>query len=336
MTKSFQRFMQNLIDYAGLFPPAKLELDPAIRNYAKYRGEASAWMLGRFIIPAARLKDLEPYDAELFSVNPPFQFSVLLGAGPLEAESLQAARRGSEEIRSFLERHEGRADVGVLETRFPGETAEAAAPERIGAYLLGLEAALTEAGIQGMELFAEVPPCGNQGKTDAAAAAGIASFSRALASEEDEPALTRCGFKLRCGGLEAAAFPAAERIAKVVTACRKEGIALKCTAGLHHPLRRFDEEVGVHFHGFFNVFGAALLANGLSIEPGQIEACLLEEEAAAFRFDEGAFAWRDHSLAADDIGRLRRERITSFGSCSFDEPREDLQELKLLKDSDSP
>ena len=53
--------LERIIDYAGLFPPAKLPLDDAIKNYARYRRDAEAWMLGRFVIPASRLGELEPY-----------------------------------------------------------------------------------------------------------------------------------------------------------------------------------------------------------------------------------------------------------------------------------
>jgi hypothetical protein len=40
-----------LIDYAGLFPPAKLELAAAQHEYRGARRGPYAWMLGRFIIP---------------------------------------------------------------------------------------------------------------------------------------------------------------------------------------------------------------------------------------------------------------------------------------------
>ena len=47
-----QRLLEHLIDYAGLFPPAKLDMGPTLANYARHRGSAHAWMLGRLIIPA--------------------------------------------------------------------------------------------------------------------------------------------------------------------------------------------------------------------------------------------------------------------------------------------
>ena len=48
-----------------------------------------------------------------------------------------------------------------------------------------------------------------------------------------------------------------------------------------------------------------------------------------FKFDDEFFAWRDWKI---DLQRLidRRRFVTTFGSCSFDEPREDLRSLKLF------
>jgi hypothetical protein len=50
--------LSGLIDYAGLYPPAALDMQTAIRNYLAYREQPHAWMLGRFIVDLARLDDL--------------------------------------------------------------------------------------------------------------------------------------------------------------------------------------------------------------------------------------------------------------------------------------
>ena len=47
------------IDYAGLFPPAGLRMAEAVGNYASYRTGPHAWALGRFVVPAGRLVELE-------------------------------------------------------------------------------------------------------------------------------------------------------------------------------------------------------------------------------------------------------------------------------------
>ena len=56
MPSSLVALTSNLIDYAGLFPPAKLDMSDNVSNYSKYLSCNESWMLGRLIIPAARLE----------------------------------------------------------------------------------------------------------------------------------------------------------------------------------------------------------------------------------------------------------------------------------------
>ena len=51
--------IDGLIDYAGLFPPAALDMAEAARNYASYAQGEYAWVLGRFVVPAARLGEVD-------------------------------------------------------------------------------------------------------------------------------------------------------------------------------------------------------------------------------------------------------------------------------------
>ncbi len=46
-----------LIDYAGLFPPAGLDMKTVIRNYAQYADGEESWALGRLIVPVSRLPE---------------------------------------------------------------------------------------------------------------------------------------------------------------------------------------------------------------------------------------------------------------------------------------
>jgi len=50
--------LEGLIDYAGLYPPAALDMPSAVHNYLAYREQKHAFALGRFIVDAARLDEL--------------------------------------------------------------------------------------------------------------------------------------------------------------------------------------------------------------------------------------------------------------------------------------
>ena len=58
LARSLQTLLAGLIDYAGLFPPASLSMEQALANYARYRDGEHAWMLGRFVVPAARAAEV--------------------------------------------------------------------------------------------------------------------------------------------------------------------------------------------------------------------------------------------------------------------------------------
>jgi len=87
----------------------------------------------------------------------------------------------------------------------------------------------------------------------------------------------------------------------VIAACREAGVPFKCTAGLHHAVRRGEE------HGFLNVLAAT------TAPPGGIGAVLAEEDAAAL-----------------DVAGADRKLFVGFGSCSWKEPVDDLVALGLL------
>lgn len=51
--------MAGLVDYAGLFPPAGLEMPEAVRRYREYLAGEDRWALGRFVVPATRLTEFQ-------------------------------------------------------------------------------------------------------------------------------------------------------------------------------------------------------------------------------------------------------------------------------------
>lgn len=57
-SRSLRALLEHLIDYAGLFPPAALTMQDAVRNYARYRDGEYAWALGRFVVPQARVAEV--------------------------------------------------------------------------------------------------------------------------------------------------------------------------------------------------------------------------------------------------------------------------------------
>jgi hypothetical protein len=320
-TGSLHALLAGIIDYAGLFLPARLPLDEAIRNFARYRRAPEAWMLARFVIPTTRLADLAPY-APLFAEAPPFRFAVLGTGGPDAATFLTALDADLDALAAFHARHEGQAVADVMEVRLP-EALLGSDARTVRAFLDAVADRIDGCAPHGPALFLEAP-LGEARRT-------LPPLLDALAAHNDaRPPGTEAALKIRTGGLEPAAFPPPEALAFAVTACRDAGVRFKATAGLHHPVRQYRDEVGTKMHGFLNLFGAAALAVPHALDEAAVLAILRDEDPAHFRFTDEAFAWRDLSASPKAVRHARAALAVSFGSCSFDEPRDDLRALGLL------
>jgi hypothetical protein len=308
MTASLRALLDGIIDYAGLFPPARLPLQQAVRNYLRYRRDAESWMLARFVCPAARLAELGELLNEIGQGEAPVPLAILGHGG----DSFNAFAEGLQEdlslIQAFRTQFDERAVVAVLELRGP-ET-ETGVPAQDLLAIRREAATVLERFDRPPALFCE------------------ARFSFINPANRTRFALG-AGFKFRCGGTEPSAFPSPGDVAFIITACRNARRPLKFTAGLHHPIRRFDPGLRVMMHGFVNVFGAAVLAHARGLTAEQLLPILEDEDARDFVFDDAGFRWKDYRAGTEEIVAAR-QRVVSFGSCSFDEPRDDLRALGWL------
>ncbi len=167
---------------------------------------------------------------------------------------------------------------------------------------------------EAVRVLDDVPP---------AAVPAAVELPRTAARDEvlDVLAGTRCRAKLRTGGVRAALFPSPVELAGTLHACVARGIAVKCTAGLHHAVRHTDPATGFEHHGFLNVLLAAwALASGA---PPTVATEWLAET------DPGTVATAVRTWPVDRAARARAV-FTSFGTCSALEPVDDLVTLGLL------
>lgn len=296
----------SLIDYAGLFPPAQLSMESAVPDYVEAHGGSFSWMLGRFIVPASRLDDLV---AALPDEVVPL--SVILDAGSDSRTWLSNVQRVFATL-TQVRGGEPRVRIEALELVLPAlQTDRETYDATIGQYA----AAAQQAGMRDLPAFVELPRDKRWEKQLHGALAALARH--------------RLGAKVRCGGLVPEAVPTPAEIAQFIAAASEERVPYKATAGLHHPIRHFNEAAGFTMHGFLNVLTAAVFARD-GRPSGELEQILAGEDADAFAFDGGGLRWNDSYASAADIEAARRENFIGYGSCSFSEPIEDLQKLGLL------
>jgi hypothetical protein len=300
-SRALQSLLTGLIDYAGLFPPAGLGMDAAIRNYESYVNSERAWMLGRFIVPAARLEEYAEAVRSAGMDASAWSLSVLASAA--DADVIARFNTGADESGA------GSLGSGVFGSIGSLEIKTASAREI-------QDAAQAFGG--SYQLYLETPP-------------------EKWPSLLQATAVAKARAKIRTGGEVPGAIPEESQVLEFLRIASERRLAFKATAGLHHPLRAMQpltykpDSPQAVMHGFLNVFCAAAL---LWHEPGQRQEAawmLSERDTDAITMDE-AMTWHNSgvTLTAEQIREAREQFCIGFGSCSFTEPIEDLRKLGWL------
>ncbi len=282
---AIETLLAGLIDYAGLYPPAGLDMRSAAQNYLSYRQGKHGYALGRFVIDSNRIGELRNVaggsigDLRVSVVGPP----------STDWASLSQRMETGVRIESIEIKPSRSEDVASLSKRVPS----------------------------GVAAYFEVP-VGDQEPDLHDAIAGTGARA-----------------KLRMGGVVAEAFPRASDTAKALQVLAARGIPFKATAGLHHPIRsrhRFtyepDSPAGM-MHGFVNLLCAAMLVY-FGGDVSDAERLLKEEGKDSWEISDGAIGWGSLRWTADQVREVRQKFMTSFGSCSFEEPIRDLEALGWL------
>jgi hypothetical protein len=298
---AIQLLLRNSVDYAGLFPPAGLDMAAAVENYAHYRAGEDAWALGRFILPVGRLAEFDevvPHHVPTHPATQPWLLGAL--AGPDLAADLDL-------VAEFNRRHTapgaGAARVDTIELKASSVAAIVDPLHRIPSHL---------------QAYVEIP-------LDCDPAALVTVIGR-----------LRGRAKARTGGVTRESFPRTTDLVRFLAACIRARVPFKATAGLHHALRAeyrltyAPDSSSAPMFGFLNLFlAAAFLRAGMAEEDA--EQVLEETSLQAFQMDERVIHWRDHRLDEDSLRQARQDVVISFGSCSFTEPLSELRALHLLE-----
>lgn len=297
MTEALRQLLAGVIDYAGLFPPAKLEMSPAVEEYVRHTKGPDRWLVSRFICPANRLSEL----AGVLRANPGTSMPLsVTGTGGPDIDSWETALESdAKAMTAFEEEFGARAPIEALEIRLPS-------------YSDTLRVIRDLKAFESIQVFLELP--WGDGQLDAMAT---------IAEEE------WIGVKGRTGGVEAAAFPSVDQLASFLQQAVDLDLSFKLTAGLHHPVRHYNDSVQTKMHGFLNALFATVLHDEHGLGVSEIAEILSDEDANSFVLTKDEIRWRE--LEADlELIEETRQLFVAYGSCSVDEPVEDLKSLGLL------
>ncbi len=302
-----------LIDYAGLFPPASLDLSGAVAEYRTARRGPHAWMLGRFLCPTSVIEDLaailsqtmkageQPWSVGAIFDEPPG--TAALHAGVFDKHMDPAARVTAVELRTPPAAADGRPAPAAADVLRPAATAVSSVGPEVYGFL---EVSRTDAWASGIPAVVD----------------GIGRLRTEL--------LLPLGAKLRTGGLDAQAFPTPEQVAAFVIACHRSGVPFKATAGLHHPVRHYDPAIDVMRHGFLNL----LVAAGLAAEGEDVAVvtdAIADDDPKGFAAGPAGLRWRNRRIGAATLRTMRHDMFPGYGSCSFEEPVDDLLAMGILE-----
>ncbi|MGE3805277.1 MAG: hypothetical protein AB7K24_11450 [Gemmataceae bacterium] len=307
MRAALRALLNGFIDYAGLFPPAKLPLDQAFANFLRYRREKDAWMLRTFVCPVDRLHELVP----MLDDGPPVPLAVLGKGGATPREYLENFQTDLHALRALPEK---KFTVHSYELKMPDYLLDW--PQvHIKTMFDGSSALFSMAGRPEVHIFVE---------------AKFKRFQDLAPLIENMHDQHLSGYKLRCGGASGADIPAPEVVAFTLSLCQSSKVPMKFTAGLHHPFRHHNQGLNAQLHGFLNVYVACVLAQARKLELPVIEKIVADEDKSHFQFDDDGLAWQDVRASVREVETARKTFVTTLGSCSFDEPREDLRALGWL------
>ncbi|MEZ6093765.1 MAG: hypothetical protein R3C03_05945 [Pirellulaceae bacterium] len=295
-----QPLLKGIVDYAGLFPPAQLDMQTATQNFAQYRASDDDWILGRFVVPLARLSEFESA-ATAIAGQEVWPLSVLVSGPTGNGETFHEALKQITEFNSrqniFL--------IDSVETKLD----DVNATQNVANSEL-------PTSIRFFWEVANVPNIQESVKV-------IAAFRGNHAA------------KIRTGSVNADQIPSAKIVAEFIFACVQNGTPFKATAGLHHPLRgdyrltyEEDSKCGTMF-GFLNVFVAALCAHNHRLQVEQIADILQSNEPQKFVVSADETGWGEWTVDTSTVAKLRDSFCISFGSCSFREPVDEFNELQF-------
>ncbi|MFI5228281.1 MAG: hypothetical protein ACHQWU_04385 [Gemmatimonadales bacterium] len=286
---AIRALLAGIVDYAGLFPPAGLDLVAAAHNYAAYRASDDGWMLGRFVVPVARLRELVVLLEAKHRGLVPWRLAVLVG---------DDVQRDLAFALEFNDAHAGVAAVDCVEAKLADRDA--------------IERAADAAA--GLELFTELP------------AGGEVEPLLAVLVSRGVRAKLRTGGVIPGAFPGTANVVRFMRLCVEAGLPFKATAGLHHPITASYPLTYEPDAPTNRMFGFVNLFlSAAALATGARED--EASRLLEERDAHAFTVRPAAIRWRDREMGESAIARARSTAARSFGSCSFREPVDGVAEL---------
>lgn len=291
--RSARAFLSGIIDYAGLFPPARLRMDDAVREFARHANGSDRDLLGRFILPAARLPELAAAARSFVDdQRDVWRLSAIVASGK---------DTDAEEVAQFNSAERGMT-IDAIEMAV---TNQSEIDWAVKSFVDDFEIFLEPTDAHDSEpLLASIARSGAKAKlrTGGVVASAIPSATTVMRFI-DTCADLSLPFKATAG---------------LHHALRGE-----------YPLTYEPDAPKGTMFGYLNVFlVTAFRSAGL---PESALFDLLEErDSSSITFDESGVWWRGNLADESHLSATRKSLAISFGSCSFTEPVDEARSMNLI------
>ncbi len=290
--------LHGAIDYAGLFPPAALDMANAVAEYASERRGPDRWALGRFVLPVARLGEFEALAAPSYTDA---------GSDPWRVAAIGAGVAGTASaIAQFNARNAPGAVIDAIEVR-----AESVEQVELWRPLVDVVA----------DVFIEIP-VGDALESIVAAVGRTGAKAKMRTGGVTSDAFPSAARVLR---FLTTCYDA--NVPCKVTA------GLHHPLGGVYPLTYASDADSGQMFGYLNVFLAASII-GARGAPETALHVLRAGRDAPLHSDAIGITLDGVLVPVESILRMRLNQLQGFGSCSFSEPLDEIS--TLLRSAHAP
>ena len=218
MEESLRALLTGIIDYAGLFPPAKLPLDVAAKNYDAYKKGEHAGMLSRFVCSASVLPGMEVY-ASALSQGPAGGWLIAVAgrSGKDMIAFLEVLQQDLASIDTFGEALGQSAKIDVFEVKLPEAVIEGGSESVYE--LVERSSEVFASGTPGVRAFYEIGFGTGGPEAVFETLSALKKFNDKWAGARYRPA----GAKIRTGGADATAIPSSNQLAFFIVHAASSG-----------------------------------------------------------------------------------------------------------------
>lgn len=306
MTKALENGLKSIIDYAGVFPPARLPLENAVLEFAGF-DRTKSLLVNRFVVPSGSLSRLSSFLNGMPKSEMQISLSVT-GKGGLTLDEWETNLEVDAKAMTEFENSCGLAQIDSFEIKIPA--------------LSSLETCINDlSGFDHIDRFIEIPWCDPDGEP---------RYLDAIESAADMRENEEFFLKARTGGEMATSYPSPEELGEWIHRCVQLDVPFKLTAGLHEPITHINKDSSSQYqYGFLNVLFSVGLALKEDLLVDELLLVLRETSSNEFNCTGEKWVYRDMTLDFDDI-LASRELFLGFGSCSVDEPVAGLKKMNCL------